>query len=302
MKKFLNLFLLFALPILVVGCTMEFLLRHIPNQYQVKSDYLNTHQTSIKTLLVGSSHILYGVNPDFLTEEALNYGNVSQTIDIDYNIIHQNITKLDSLDTVVLRLSYTTLFEQLKAGDESWRIKNYTMYTDVNLDSKMKHHFEIFSVKLKYNLEQIYNFYILNETPEFVNASGWATNNSHYNLEKLEALSTLIAKKHTAKTDDLYADNCRYLDKIIQECDDKGIKIVLITTPAYRDYVDKLDSLQLEKTISVGVLMQNNYSNCLYFNFLKDKRFGRQDFIDVDHLNEQGAEKFSKVIDSILTQ
>ncbi|WP_299780176.1 hypothetical protein [uncultured Formosa sp.] len=281
---------------------MEFLLRYIPNAYQVKSDYINVNHQRIKTLLVGSSHVLYGINPDFLTKEAINYGNVSQTIDIDYNIIHQYINTLDSLETVVLRLSYTTLFEQLKEGDESWRIKNYKIYTDVNLESKMKHHFEIFSVKLKYNLERIYNFYILKETPEFVNTSGWGTHNMDYKPEDIDVLSAIIAKKHFAKNDALYADNFKSLETIIQECNKKSIKVLLVTMPAYSSYVEKLDSLQLEKTIRAGTLMSVNHDNCLYFNFLNDKRFGRQDFIDVDHLNTQGAEKFSKLIDSILTQ
>ncbi|MFB9054893.1 hypothetical protein ACFFVB_17550 [Formosa undariae] len=302
MKKFLNLFLLFCLPVLVVGCVMEFALRQIPNAYQVKSDYLETHRGRIKTLLLGSSHILYGVNPEYLTEEALNYGHVSQTIDIDYDILHRYISDLEALETVVLRLSYTTLFEQLKEGDEKWRIKDYTLYTDISLDSKIKDHFEILSVKLKYNLERIYKYYILNEAVEHVNKWGWASQEREQTPENIEAVSMRVAKKHTAPSDVFYSENYKILENIIKECTEKGIKVVLVTMPAYKDYIQHLDALQLEKTINAGMRMDLEYSNCTYLNYLNDNRFGRSDFLDADHLNTQGAEKFSKIIDGILRQ
>ncbi|MDW5288845.1 hypothetical protein [Formosa sp. PL04] len=302
MKKFLNIFIFFCLPVFVIGFSLEVLLRHIPNGYQVKSDYLITHQESIKTLLVGSSHILYGINPVFLSKEALNYGNVSQTIDIDYGIIHQNLNNLEALETVVLRLSYTTLFEQLKHGNESWRLKDYTLYTTVDLDSKLKYNFEILSVKLKYNLERIYNYYILKENFELVNKTGWGRSKVYDSTANIDEVGILIAKKHTITNDELYVENLKILESIIEECKEKGVKVILVTMPAYTSYVQHLDQDQLEKTISAGLFMQNNFTNCSYFNFLEDKRFGTQDFLDADHLNEYGAEKFSKVIDSILSQ
>ena len=69
MKKFLYIFLIFGLPVLVIGGTLELLLRNIPNGYELKSEYLKTNKKTIKTLLVGSSHILYGINPEFLSEK-----------------------------------------------------------------------------------------------------------------------------------------------------------------------------------------------------------------------------------------
>ncbi|MHA7941668.1 hypothetical protein ACJOV8_001135 [Formosa sp. 3Alg 14/1] len=302
MRTFLKLFLFFCLPVLVLGCAMEFALRQIPNAYQVKSDYLKAHHNSIKTLLLGSSHILYGVNPEFLTADALNYGHVSQTIDIDYAILRQHVNDLEALETVVLRLSYTTLFEQLKEGDERWRLKDYTLYTDVNLDSNLKDHFEILSVKFKYNLERLYAYYILNQTSEHVNARGWAFKEKDATIENIEDVSMRVAKKHTATSDALYSENYKILENIIKECNESGIKVVLVTMPAYKAYIQHLDPLQLEKTIMAGKLMDSKYKNCIYLNYLDDKRFETSDFLDADHLNSQGAKKFSKIINGILMQ
>ena len=292
----------FCLPILVLGCAMEFALRQIPNAYQVKSDYLEAHQNSIKTLLLGSSHILYGVNPEYLTEDALNYGHVSQTIDIDCDILHRYINNLEALETVVLRLSYTTLFEQLKHGDERWRIKDYELYTDINLDATLKQHFEMFTVKLKYNLERMYTYYILSENLEYITAQGWSENIKHELTETIEEQGAAIAERHTINNDELYVENFKTLESIIQVCNEKGIRVILVSMPAYRSYVESLNHIQLERTIAVGEIMDLKYNNCIYFNYMDDKRFGRQDFLDADHLNRLGAEKFSKVLDSILIQ
>ncbi|QDO92552.1 hypothetical protein FNB79_00655 [Formosa sediminum] len=281
---------------------MEFLLRQIPNAYQIKSNYLIENKDSIQTLLVGSSHVLYGINPDFLTDKALNYGNVSQTIDIDYDIVSQYITELQALSTVVLRWSYTTPFEQLKKGDERWRLKDYAIYTTVHTETKLKYHFEMFSVKLKYNIERLYNYYILKKEIEHTNTSGWSMHMDASKLVNLETLGERIAKKHTAITDNYYTENVNILERIVKMCNKHNINVLLVTMPAYHSYVNKLDTLQLRKTIDAGVNMQQQYENCRYFNLLNDKRFDKQDFIDVDHLNATGAEKFSKLIDSLLTQ
>jgi hypothetical protein len=38
-----------------------------------------------------------------------------------------------------------------------------------------------------------------------------------------------------------------------------------------------------------------------YFNFLRDSRFVTADFYVSDHLNARGAEKFSKILNTIIT-
>lgn len=302
MKKFFHIFLIFCLPVLALSVTLELLLRNIPNGYELKSDYLKTNKKSIKTLLVGSSHILYGINPKFLKEKALNYGNVSQTIDVDYQIINQHINNLEALETIVIRLSYTTLFEQLVNGDESWRIKDYELYTDINLGQSFKYHFEILSVKLKNNLKRINDFYILNQNSELVTTEGWGTDTNRESSQNIDTVGKLIAEKHTTNDDAIYVENYRTLDAIVDLCNDNEVKVILVTMPAYKSYVQHLNQNQLELTTSAGEFMENNYSNCSYFNFLTDNRFTRSDFLDADHLNSQGAEKFSKLIDRLINK
>ena len=301
MKKFLFILLIFSLPVFIVCGTMELLLRNIPNGYALKSDYLKSNKKSIKTLLVGSSHILYGINPKFLTEKALNYGNVSQTIDVDYKIINHHINTLEALQTIVIRMSYATLFEQLENGDESWRIKDYEIYTDINFNSKLKYHSEILSVKLKNNLKRINDFYFLKENSEFVSNQGWGTHTAREKTQNIDAVGKLIAEKHTINDEVIYKENYKLLEAIVDLCQKNEVKVVLVMMPAYKSYVQHLNQNQLEKTISAAKFIDSKYSNCRFFNFLTDNQFKQSDFLDADHLNREGAEKFTILMDRLLT-
>ena len=259
---------------------MELLLRNIPNGYALKSDYLKSNKKSIKTLLVGSSHILYGINPKFLTEKALNYGNVSQTIDVDYKIINHHINTLEALQTIVIRMSYATLFEQLENGDESWRIKDYEIYTDINFNSKLKYH---------------------SENSEFVSNQGWGTHTAREKTQNIDAVGKLIAEKHTINDEVIYTENYKLLEAIVDLCQKNEVKVVLVMMPAHKSYVQHLNQNQLEKTISAAKFIDSKYSNCRFFNFLTDNQFKQSDFLDADHLNREGAEKFTILMDRLLT-
>ena len=96
-------------------------------------------------------------------------------------------------------------------------------------------------------------------------------------------------------------ENYKILEAIVELCQEKEVKVILVTMPAYESYVQHLDQNQLDKTMAAATYMESKYRNCTYFNFLTDNRFKRSDFLDADHLNCQGAEKFSKLIDSLLT-
>lgn len=42
------------------------------------------------------------------------------------------------------------------------------------------------------------------------------------------------------------------------------------------------------------------YPETIYLNFMNDKRFNHNDFYDVDHLNTNGAQKFTTILTAII--
>ena len=301
MRKLIKIVSVFILPILVIAVFIEVMLRNIPNAYQVKTSYVQRNSNTIETLILGSSHVQYGINPKYLSLKALNFANVSQTIDIDYRLLNHLEPKLPNLKNVIVRLSYTTLYEQLAISNESWRLKEYNIYSTLNLDTKVKHQFEILSVKLNANIYRIFEYYIYDTYELNATENGWGIEaNSKYSKD-LQKTGIATAKKHTIADKSLYAENVDYLNRIIKKCQDNGIRVLLVTTPTYSSYRSNLDTEQLESTIKIGEQMEIKYDNCNYYNLLNSSRFTEHDFFDGDHLNEIGAKKLTSYINKMMT-
>ena len=84
MKGFVKHLFIFVLPLLVLAALGEALVRHYPNSYRYKSEWMDRHADSVQTLLMGASHIYYAVIPDSLGHAAFNLSNVSQLYEYDW--------------------------------------------------------------------------------------------------------------------------------------------------------------------------------------------------------------------------
>ncbi len=301
MKKFLKQTCFFLVPLIIIGVTLEMALRQIPNDYEFKNSQIDLEKEFIKTLILGSSHSMYGLNPDNFTEKAYNLGHVSQTIDLDYYLLEKYIKVLPKLETVIVRLSYTTLHEQIKTGAESWRLKDYNLYYNLNVSNELKYESEGLSVKLKNNLTRLKDYYLDHEKMINVETTGWAFFEQEHAIDAIETIGPIIAKKHTAKDDTLVEENLKFLEKIVKLCDDGEINLILVTLPAHESYRDNLEKHQLEIVVSAGEKMKKKYDRCSYLNLLNDDNFKDEDFYDADHLNRDGAKKLSILVDGFIS-
>lgn len=290
------------MPIILLSGIMEVLLREIPNRYNLQHDYLLHHGSEVETLLLGSSHVQYGINPEYLSDPSFNLGNVSQTLEIDYALLKAYEQHLPNLKTVVLRLSYATLFEQLTKGPENWRIKDYELYMKLNLSDDFRYQSEVLSLPFRQNIKRLYEYYIKAVDPSDFDGLGWGTATSGSQPKPLETIGRSTAKKHTISDDTYIKSNEKLLKELISWCQTKEIRVVLISLPVYKSYYTNLNDSQLYKTLSFGKLMTQEFENCSYINMLDDGRFIKDDFFDADHLNAKGAKKFSSILNSLLTQ
>jgi len=300
MKYFLKYIVIFLIPILIIAITIEVLVRYIPNRYKLQANYLETHAKDVETIIIGSSHTLYGINPEFIDGQVFNSSNVSQTLDLDLEILKHYEQDFKKLKNVVIRLSYTTLFEKLVESNEKWRMKDYVIYHNIQNGFSISNNSELISVKFKSNLKRIYEYYIQNKNTLYTNDLGWGTDANSSNSKDLVKTGVIIAKKHTIKDQSLFYENLKTLDAIVAFCKRKNFKIFLVTLPAYESYTNNLDPQQLNKTINTAQQIADINSNCSYSNFLKNNLFVDSDFFDADHLNEKGATKFSLIINKLL--
>ncbi len=90
-----------------------------------------------------------------------------------------------------------------------------------------------------------------------------------------------------------------WFEKLIEMCIDRGVLPVLITTPVTRDYAKLLDNKQVERTRYLVQLYRQKYS-LPYYDFSEAEGFTYDDFHDADHLNRDGAIKFTRLLNSAL--
>lgn len=287
------------LPILVFFLVLEIAIRKIPNDYQLKKDYLDENASEINTLILGSSHTFYGLNPEYFSTKTFNAAYVSQSLDLDYEILNAYQSKLQNLKTVIIPISYFSLFETLETDVEKWRIKNYVMYYGFENKFQFTDNFESLNNHITQNVKKGIKHYFLDKSYITSSHLGWGTNFNSRNKKALKGAFT--AKKHTAKNFDLYNENVKSLQKIIALCKENKVKIIFITTPTHVSYYQNLNSIQIEKTIkTIWELVKNN-PNCDYINVLTSDKFTNEDFYDADHLNEIGAKKLSLFLDKFVT-
>ncbi|MEN8885928.1 MAG: hypothetical protein ABF246_06020 [Winogradskyella sp.] len=300
MKGFIKSIILFLIPIVVLAIILEITIRHIPNSYELKSEYLENNAERIETIILGSSHSFYGINPKYFTAPAFNMSNVSQSPDVDLAILKSYEHQLTNLKTVVIRLSYDTLFEQLKLSPEDWRLKDYKLYTNVDFDYTLKHNSEVLATGLKQSLEVLKNEYFNNTRLLNCDSLGFGKVKSQLKTIDLDNAGRIAAKRHTISSWHLLHKNSEVFKKIIEHCNQRHIKVLVVTPPAYKSYVNNLNTNQVDKMVETGIYLGETYENCSYHNFMTRLNLIHSDFYDADHLNSTGAKKFSLILNSLI--
>lgn len=300
-RKFIISFSFFAFPILIIFVAGEILLRNIPNDYTTKRNYLEKNAPGIRVLCLGSSHAYYDVNPARFTESCYNAAYVSQTIEYDYKIYQKYNKQLSSLKWIILPISYFTLFSEMENSSESWRIKDYSIYSDLNGKASKYFHYEMLSYNLSINLKRINDYYIYKSSGITCSDLGFGIEHALEKNRNLDSTGYAAASRHTKSMKRSYfVFNEETLEKLITLAKKNGTFVLLYTPPAWHSYTDNIDKRFLKITMdSVGNLCRK-YSNVSYQNYLTDNNFGSDDFLDADHLNGFGARKLSLRLDSLI--
>jgi len=302
MKKFIIKLSMFLLPIVVLAFSAEYLLQRMPNDYSYKKSNLDKHSKEIQILIFGSSHAYWGINPDHFSKKTFNASHMSQTLNFDLKIFEKYQHDLKNLEAVILPISYFSLFTTLNEEDEAWRINNYTLYYGIDAHS-FSDYSELLSNKLTYNLSRLFNTYLLKKDNITCTELGWGTTYQSENAQDLHKTGKSAAERHTMsniyseKRIKIFEENMNVLYSFSKILNQRNIKLIFLTMPAYDTYRENLNAKQLDKMVETINHFVKECPNCYFFNWFEDADFVAKDFYDADHLNEIGAEKISKKLD-----
>lgn len=253
----------------------------------------------ISTLILGSSHTYYGVDPEVIGDSVFNLANISQTVEYDLALLKYFIPKMPNLKKIIIPVSYFTYRDPLlENGSSKFLATRYKVEMKLPLHSDISsYNFQISDFEgFKGKLIGLFVKTESNKCDSLGQGLGYTLRN-RVNSWKEEG--KMHAKNHTLTTPGRVEQVIKCQKELLKFASRNGIEVIVITTPGYKTYLDNLDSLQLsemKKNIN-DVYIHNNIK---YFDFLSSPLFDESDFFDVDHLNEDGAKKLSAFLrDSI---
>ena len=306
MKKFVITILLFFIPLIVFLGVLEFGMRIVPNDYAYKNQWLDNNISTLQIWSFGPSNGLVGISPKHFSKKAFNSAHVSQPLKYDAFIFDKFIDRADSMEWVIVPMCYWTLVGSMEDGEEWWRAKNYCIYYDCPyFHFQPKFHFEVIGNPLSIykQIKRVVD-YIIHGTDDitcdtFGLALNFAKDSRRENWYMNGANRVKDHTKDLSKTQ-LIEANRGYLQSIIDKCEKKHVRVLLLTTPVCYTYSDAVDSVQYTMMTSTCEEMAAQYPHVEYLNMFTDTRFDVEDFWDADHLNTDGAVKLTRMLNEYI--
>ncbi|MBR3492368.1 MAG: hypothetical protein IKH44_08735 [Bacteroidales bacterium] len=305
MKRFLFRVLF---PVVVVLSALFFggecYLRSLPNDFKTKNQFLVDNAKELKIVVLGASTVSMGIKPScFDIQPAYNFAYASQNLEYNYWILSKCFDQMDSLKYVIMDMSSG---QPWNSGDSIAPERNkfyrlYFGYPILPLEFEMSA-----SVTELYHRIRPSNG---KEAIQTIDADGYQSGyyeDVPYNAESWKEFVDWTVDYYTnriygEKAIIKYKNSVEKMFKIISQCQEKNVKVILVTPPVTSLYYNVMDNYQLETMHDVADSLSNAFDNVVYWDFMKaDSLFTVDEFYNPTHLNPRGAKKFTLMLnDSI---
>ena len=225
---------------------LEWVAESIPNSYTYKRDYMEQQGGEIKTLILGSSNAYDGLNPSVIPH-AFNLSNSSQTLEDDYRLLAKYIDSMDSLQTVIVGLSYAALGATTEANRRTY----YTIYMDLYPRWPLsKYSFEV--CNLETLVKKIIKYAISRDVTRcdslgqrVGHTKEAAQSGAEWWNKGVDALVRNDSFQFSVISFQIN-ENIRYLHAIVELCKTHGVTPVIVMMPVMKEYKRMLPVEQVE--------------------------------------------------------
>jgi len=295
MRRFLVKTFIFVSPLLCLFLYLEVSLRRLPNSYATKRQYLEQGLATTEVLLSGSSHEFYGIRPSLLAPHTFSIAYVSQDLYYDTHLILLYLDRMPKLTTVIIPVSYRSLESQLDVGTESWRVPFYYCFYGIPARER-KFTLANFSYLALYGYDAARTIMIDGPPKLDIGSDGGFENSTSEpgSAEKLAEVQPIV-RHHSAMRREFLGPNVSALEQTLAALQHRGIRAVFVTTPVYKTYSQAARPETYRRMQDALGELCRRYG-VQYFNHMQDSRFTAADFNDIDHLDREGAEKFSLIL------
>ena len=303
MIQFLKKYSPFFVLLLLVWLLLELFYRNVPNNYSYKYKNVVKSKDNIELLLLGNSHVLYGLNPNYFEQKTFNLSNISQTLYFDKLLFDSYHSQFTNLKTVVISVEYTSLFQVDDSGEDIWRKYYYHHFMDLDVPTVSNLSSKTYSASLINSFQtsvRHINTYFTNGTILDVDSTGFGYNYDKKDRILISSVANSIINKHENQVDDI-SENVKKIEDIIQICKQKKYNVVLLSMPVSKDYSSGINQSKKQLVFKTLKSLANKNDHVFYLNLFEDNRFSNNDFYDADHLHSDGAVKCSKIVSEFVS-
>jgi hypothetical protein len=293
-KKYLLEITLFTLLASLPLLGLEWFLRQpAGDAIAAKHALVEANLTELETLILGSSHALTGLNPEWVGGVCVNAANTNQPFYYDFQILKEYTVRSRRLQTVMLPLSYPMFFY---APDERQE-HLYYLYWGLPPYSGKKD-FESYSAVLALGLEA--GLKRLSAKDNLFETKGWAEENTTFDGSNA-MLDKRVEVMHSYMQAGHFEDNVKWLRQIIAFCQANHLRLVLYKSPSMKAFETALANDEPFRS-KYDALLNSLFKDPTVevHDFSEDTAFMDDLFRDPDHLNAKGARVLSEKMRSIL--
>lgn len=300
-KYFIKRFLLFIIPLVILFVFIEFSVRKIPSSYEAKKTYFEKAADSVEVLVLGNSHMLHGINPDYFSAKGFNLASGFQNYFYDKELALKYLDRLKKVKLVFISADYISFYYRIEEVADwidygyyrAWGIR----YPGLSIwDSRNYSNFMLYtpSNSLKYILKGDKLGMSRN-----VKTNGFNPEDSAGYKERVDDVNgKMRADYHTGIINfKRQEENIKNLETLMAALQKRNIRVVLVTMPVFSTYSKFCDTTIISRNNDIINNMVSKY-NCQYKNYFTDQHFEIADFHDNDHLNYIGAAKFTRMLDT----
>jgi hypothetical protein len=279
---------------------------NIPLNYKLYGNHLKTNSKEIEVMALGSSQMKCGFNPALCNESAINFASTSQHHNEDFKILKGTIDRLPNLKTVIIEVSYNHL-ELPHHATDYWKNSIYLKYYGVNAFERPTWAKDrlIYLSNARFYSHKLMDYYFYKTDKSQLNEYGFDTNNYEGTFKKLNYDETKIEghkfKIITREDLSIFKKNSAYLFEIMDYMEKQHLNVILVTVPLYKTYLDERNPNIVRRRDSVISEILKKYDNVILLNKETDSlQFKVEDFLNENHLNPDGAKKFTALINQKL--
>lgn len=294
-KTFFKINILFSVIILVGIYCLNYI--YIKNINERTKRYMHFPKEKIKVASLGSSHSFYGIN-FYNDSKKINLGYPSQTLYYDYKILKKYSKNFTNKCIIIVPISIFSFYSNIDEDLEYISILDRNEFKTIGIGEWIVRRYFIVATSIGRMGKTIFSF--------FKNSSDYLKIEYPRTLDLEDKLreAEITSKRHLGISKDskqnLLPQRLNELKKILKYSKEKGYNVILVTVPTSNLYNEKIGKENFKKRIydNIEILKKDTREDIVYLDYSHDIRFEKKldYFADDDHLNEEGAKKFTSIL------